>query len=153
MSRAHVLVALAVTAAVVAVPYRAGPAVPRPAVGEARVAEWPTADGTHGAHHSPLTDITVHNVASLEVAWTYRTGDVSDGQAALAGTAFEATPIVVDGTLYVSTPLSRVIALDAETGRERWVFDPGLDRSPRKHGMTTSRGVATWPSRCRTTFA
>ncbi len=144
MSRAHVLVALAVTAAVVAVPYRARPAVPRPAVGEARVVEWPTADGTQGAHHSPLTDITVHNVASLEVAWTYRTGDVSDGRAALAGTAFEATPIVVDGALYVSTPLSRVVALDAETGRERWVFDPGLDRSPRKHGMTTSRGVATW---------
>jgi quinoprotein glucose dehydrogenase len=143
MSRAHVLFALAVMTVVVAIPYRARPAAPIPRR-DARAAEWPTADGVGGTHYSPLDDITAANVATLEVAWTYRTGDVSDGKAALAGTAFEATPIVVDGTLFVSTPLSRVVALDAETGSERWVFDPGLDRSRRKHGMTTSRGVAAW---------
>jgi quinoprotein glucose dehydrogenase len=143
MSRAHIVFALAVMTVVMAVPYRARPAAQSPA-GVGRVAEWPTADGVMGTHYSPLTDITPDNVASLEVAWTYRTGDMSDGTGAQAGTAFEATPIVVDGLLYVSTPLSRVVALDADTGRERWVFDPGLDRSPRKHGMTTSRGVSTW---------
>lgn len=144
MSRAHVVFALAVMIVMVAIPYRARPAVPMPVANEGRVAEWPTADGVKGTHYAPLADITPANVHSLEVAWTYRTGDVSDGTASLAGTAFEATPIMVEGGLYLSTPLSRVVALDAESGRERWVFDPGLDRSRRKHGMTTSRGVSTW---------
>lgn len=144
MSRAHVVFALAVMTVLVAIPFRARPAVPMPVADEGRVAEWPTADGVEGTHYAPLADITPANVHSLEVAWTYRTGDVSDGTTSLAGTAFEATPIMVESGLYLSTPLSRVVALDAETGRERWVFDPGLDRGRRKHGMTTSRGVSTW---------
>jgi hypothetical protein len=81
-----------------------------------REAPWPTVDGVGGAHASPLNDIDRLNVRSLEVAWVYRTGDVGDGTDGRAGTAFEATPIVADGTLYVTTPYSRVIALDAETG-------------------------------------
>ena len=144
MSRASMASALALMAVMVAIPYRAGPAAPLAAPAQGRVAEWPTADGVEGTHYSPLADITPANVHGLEMAWTYRTGDVSDGAAGLAGTAFEATPIMVDGVLYLSTPFSRVVALDAETGRERWVFDPGLDRSRRHHGMTTSRGVSAW---------
>ncbi len=105
---------------------------------------WPTPDGTGGAHASALTDIDRRNVRSLEVAWTYRTGDVGDGTDGRAGTAFEATPIVVDATLFVTTPYSRVVALDAETGVERWTFDPGIDRSSREHKMTTSRGLSSW---------
>ncbi len=107
-------------------------------------AEWPTADGVEGTHYSPLRDITPANVHALKVAWTHRTGDVSDGSNGQAGTAFEATPIMVDGTLYVSTPWSRVIALDAETGARLWSFDPRLDRTSRNHKMITSRGVSTW---------
>jgi quinoprotein glucose dehydrogenase len=141
--RSRAELALAALIVLVGVPYRARPAAPLPPT-DARVAEWPTADGVEGTHHSPLADITPENVHALDVAWTYRTGDVGDGTASLAGMAFEATPIMVDGSLYLSTPLSRVVALDAETGRERWTFDPGLDRSRRKHGMTTSRGVSTW---------
>lgn len=57
--------------------------------------------------------------------------------------AFEATPILVDGTLYLSTPFSRVIALDPETGRERWVYDPRVDLSL-NYSEVTSRGVSTW---------
>jgi quinoprotein glucose dehydrogenase len=56
---------------------------------------------------------------------------------------FEATPLMVDGTLYLSTPFARVIALDPATGREKWTFDPHTDR-----GMTwgdwANRGVSTW---------
>jgi quinoprotein glucose dehydrogenase len=107
-------------------------------------AEWVRTDGDGGAHASPLADITAATVDRLEVAWTYRTGDVSDGSRGTAGTAFQATPIMVDGTLYVSTPFSRVVALDAETGAERWSFDPGVDRSDKGHKMVTTRGVATW---------
>lgn len=145
MSRARKAGTVAVIAAVVAgIPFRARPSGLAPEPGEAHVAEWPTADGVEGAHYSPLADITPANVHALEVAWTYRTGDVSDGTGDRAGTAFEATPIMVDGVLYVSTPFSRVVALDAETGNELWTFDPGLDRSNRGQGMTTSRGVSAW---------
>jgi quinoprotein glucose dehydrogenase len=113
-----------------------------PAPGPGAVHEWPTADGVGGAHWSGLADITPANVASLEVAWTYRTGDVNDGGDGKAATAFEATPVMVDGVLYLSTPGSRVAALDADTGRHLWTFDPVLDRSAQS--MVTSRGVSVW---------
>ncbi|HEX7137685.1 MAG TPA: pyrroloquinoline quinone-dependent dehydrogenase, partial [Vicinamibacterales bacterium] len=58
-------------------------------------------------------------------------------------TAFEATPLVVDGTMYIGTPLGRVIALDPSTGHERWVFDPGIARDV-TYGDFASRGVSTW---------
>jgi quinoprotein glucose dehydrogenase len=58
-------------------------------------------------------------------------------------TAFEATPLYVDGTLYVSTPLGRVIALDPVTGRERWVFDARVPRDA-GYGDFASRGASTW---------
>jgi len=106
--------------------------------------DWPTADGRLGTHYSTLSDITSDNVEHLEVAWTYRTGDVQTHENGLAGTAFEATPIMVDGVLYVSTPFSRAIALDAETGRELWTFDPRIDRTDREHTMVTSRGLSFW---------
>ncbi len=107
-------------------------------------ADWPTADGVGGAHFSSLLDVTPATLPHLEVAWTYRTGDVDDGKGDHSGTAFEATPIMVDETLYVSTPFSRVHAIGAETGRRLWVFDPVINRTKARQGMTTSRGVAAW---------
>ena len=56
--------------------------------------------------------ITRDNVSRLEVAWTYRTGEADARFATAKPAAFEATPLVVDGTMYVGTPLGRVIALD-----------------------------------------
>jgi quinoprotein glucose dehydrogenase len=58
--------------------------------------------------------------------------------------AFEATPILVDGTLFLSTPFDRVIALDPRTGAERWVYDPKIDTSKHIAGHFVSRGVSTW---------
>ncbi|MGE0159777.1 MAG: pyrroloquinoline quinone-dependent dehydrogenase [Gemmatimonadales bacterium] len=110
----------------------------------ATMADWPTADGVGGSHFSPLSDITPENVGALEVAWTYRTGDVAARGGHMAGTAFESTPIMLDGLLYVVTPYSRAIALDAESGEEIWSFDPGLDRSDAVHTMVTSRGLSYW---------
>jgi quinoprotein glucose dehydrogenase len=126
---------------------RKAAAFPVPAL--APIVEWPTADGVQGTHHSALADITPENVAALEVAWTYRTGDVSDGRKGTGATAFEATPVMVDGVLYFSTPASRVVALDAETGRELWTFDPGFDQAAQS--LNASRGVSTWldPERAR----
>ena len=106
--------------------------------------DWPTADGFSGSHYTPLGDITPETVEYLEVAWSYRTGDVHAHRDGMAGTAFEATPIMIDGVLYFSTPYSRAIALDAETGEELWAFDPSLDRTDESHGMVTSRGLSFW---------
>ena len=109
-------------------------------------AGWPAYGGDAGGRrYSPLEEITPANVARLEVAWTYRTGDVSDGRGNVASTsAFQATPILADGTLYFCTPFNRVIALDPETGAERWRYDPALDLSGRYANQLVCRGVSTW---------
>jgi quinoprotein glucose dehydrogenase len=108
-------------------------------------AEWGAYGGdAGGTRYSPLTQIDRENVGHLAVAWTYRTGDVSDGTRTQRKTSFQATPIVVDGTLYLSTPFGRVIALDPETGRERWTFDPKLDLWVPYGDDLISRGVSTW---------
>lgn len=96
-----------------------------------------------GARYSPLNQITRENVSELRVEWTYRTGDVSDEETGTT-TAFEATPIVVDGTLFVCTPFNRIIALDPESGEEKWVFDPELDLSVSYGNQFVCRGLATW---------
>lgn len=98
-----------------------------------------------GTRYSPLTQITTDNVKHLEIAWEYHTGDVSDGNGEVdTTTAFEATPILVDGILYFPTPFSRVIALDPETGEERWVHDPKIDLSGNYSNQLTSRGMSYW---------
>ncbi|MGH7507757.1 MAG: PQQ-binding-like beta-propeller repeat protein, partial [Longimicrobiales bacterium] len=97
-----------------------------------------------GMRFSPLSAIDRGNVARLEPAWTYRTGDIVDPAADTPGTRFEATPIVVWETLYFSTPFNRVIALDPETGKERWVFDPGVDLTADYSEDLISRGVSAW---------
>jgi quinoprotein glucose dehydrogenase len=98
-----------------------------------------------GMRHSPLDQITPENVETLEVAWTYHTGEIAtyEGTDLARAAAFEATPLMVDGVLYFSTPSNRVIALDAATGAERWVHDPQIDRS-RDYSEITSRGVSLW---------
>jgi quinoprotein glucose dehydrogenase len=96
-----------------------------------------------GTRYSPAAEITRETVRRLEVAWTYRTGEAEPRFKTTKPTAFEATPLVVDGTMYIGTPLGRVIALDPETGHERWVFDPGIARDV-TYGDFASRGVSTW---------
>lgn len=95
-----------------------------------------------GQRFSPLTSINRGNVASLRPAWTFRTGD---GYAPKHGrpTAFEATPLFVEGTLYVATPLGRVIALDPLTGKQRWAYDGKVPKD-RGYGDFATRGVSYW---------
>ncbi|MDE0885758.1 MAG: pyrroloquinoline quinone-dependent dehydrogenase [Myxococcota bacterium] len=110
------------------------------------VAEWREFGGDKGGlTYSPLTQIGPANVGELEVAWEYRHGDISQGTADEAKTSFLATPLVADGTLYFCTAFSRVVALDPETGAERWSFDPEL-RSRASGGPypLSCRGVAYW---------
>jgi len=106
--------------------------------------EWPAYGGDHGGlRYSPLSLVDAENVADLEVAWTYRHGDISDSDNPLGTTGFEATPILIDGVLYFSTPFGRVIALDPATGAEHWTYDHVLDQSG-SYRFIVSRGVSFW---------
>jgi len=96
-----------------------------------------------GTRYLPATSITRDNVRELEIAWTYRTGETDPEFATRKATSFQATPIVADGVMYLSTPLGRVIALDPASGRESWVFDPEIRRDV-AYGDFASRGVSTW---------
>jgi quinoprotein glucose dehydrogenase len=108
------------------------------------IADWPVWGGNVGGErHSPLTQIGAENVGALEIAWVHHSGDFEAGGGRThLPSSFQATPIVVEGTLYFCTPFDRVFALDPETGKERWSYDPGVDRT----GMylVNCRGVSAW---------
>lgn len=102
--------------------------------------DWPTyGHDPGGQRFSPLTQVTVANVASLRVAWTYhmRPAATTESSGRFAGS--EVTPLVVGGLMYVTTPYRRVLALDPDTGSEVWGYDvPGP-------GQPSLRGVEYWP--------
>lgn len=112
--------------------------------------DWPTyGHDPGGMRYSPLAKINRDNVGRLTVAWTYHARDMSDGRGGTPRSGFETTPLVVDGALYLTTAFNRVIALDPETGRERWAYDPQIDLHADYGDGLISRGLATWvdPSR------
>jgi quinoprotein glucose dehydrogenase len=108
--------------------------------------EWPSYGGDPGGQrYAVLDEITRDNVAQLEEAWTFHTGDVSDGRGEVrSGSAFEGTPILVDGLLVFCTPFDRVVALDPSNGREVWSFDPEIDLQGDYANQLVCRGVAHW---------
>ncbi|WP_118133539.1 PQQ-binding-like beta-propeller repeat protein [Oceanicella sp. SM1341] len=105
--------------------------------------EWHSYGRTpYGRRYSPLDQITPANVADLEEAWTYNTGEQRDADDPVE-TTYEVTPLVVGGTMYICTPFATVIALDPETGEEKWRFDPELQQPPRQTTQhMTCRGVS-----------
>ncbi len=111
------------------------------------VAGWPEYGGDKGGlRFSPLAQITRQNVDDLEIAWIHHHGDFSNGSATQTKTSFGATPILVEDQLVFCTPLSRVIAVDPETGAERWSYDPRV-RNRHFEGTPSTRvcrGVAYW---------
>jgi quinoprotein glucose dehydrogenase len=107
-------------------------------------AQWGSYGGDPGGNrHSPLTQIDRRNVGQLKIAWTYRTGELGAGFARADKLAFEATPVMVRDSLYLSTPTNIVIALDPASGQQRWRYDPRIDRD-RRYSEATSRGVSSW---------
>ena len=106
--------------------------------------EWTAyaGDGS-GSHYSKLAEITTANVMKLQVAWSFHTGDVSDGSELPAHSSFETTPLVVGGKMYITTPFSRLIALDPETGKQLWAFDPKIDMDM-TYPLFVNRGAAWW---------
>jgi glucose dehydrogenase len=108
--------------------------------------EWRYYGGDPGVNkYSRLDQINKKNVRQLKPLWIFDSGDFSDGKQFPSRSAFEATPLMVDGTLYVVTPFHRLFALDAETGQVKWEFDSKFDRSTRVN-LYTSRGVSYWES-------
>jgi quinoprotein glucose dehydrogenase len=93
--------------------------------------------------YSTLKQIDTKNVARLRVAWTYHTGALEPATDLNRKAAFEATPLLFDGLLYLTTPFNHVIALDPTTGAEKWKYDPKVDRS-HDYSEVTNRGVAAW---------
>ncbi|MBA3891805.1 MAG: PQQ-binding-like beta-propeller repeat protein, partial [Gemmatimonadaceae bacterium] len=135
--------------------------------------DWPHYGGAAGGtRYSPLADLHRGNVLRLAVAWQTRAGDVpaeffgpaghragdrnergrpvpqragaACGTCLAAQMRFESTPLMRDGTLYVSTPRNRVLALDPATGARRWTFDPRVEPAARYAEDFVSRGVAGW---------
>ena len=94
-----------------------------------------------GTRYSPSSQITPQNADKLKVAWTYRTGDIAANYPnTKSAFMFEATPIKVGDTLYLCTPHDIVVALDADTGKERWRHDPKTNDTG--VAMLVCRGVS-----------
>jgi len=107
--------------------------------------DWPVyGHDAGGMRYSPLADITRANVSRLQVAWTFHTGNISTGRGFQPRSGFEATPIVVEGTMYLSTATNRIVALDPETGQLRWEYDPKVQQAGDYGDGLISRGVAMW---------
>ena len=96
-----------------------------------------------GTRYSRLKQVTRENVGKLKSVWTYHTGALKPETGLNEKAAFEATPILVEGMLYLSTPFNRVIALDPGSGAEKWTYDPKVNRS-NGYSEVSSRGVAAW---------
>lgn len=73
----------------------------------------------NGTRYSPDTEITADTISGLQVAWTFQTGDIAKD-----GAEDQNTPLQIGDTLYICTPHNKVFALNAETGEQRWAFDP-----------------------------
>jgi quinoprotein glucose dehydrogenase len=94
--------------------------------------DWPVYGGAlEGGHYSPLAQINKTNVQQLQVAWSFDTGETG---------GLQTSPIVVDGILYGISPTQKIFALDAETGKLKWKYDPGIV------GTQPDRGLAYWSS-------
>jgi len=106
--------------------------------------DWPIyGHSPSGDRYSRLSQIDTRNVSKLEVAWRFHTGEGAPEFKTRAPTALEVTPLVFRGTMYLSTPLGRVFAIDPVTGVQRWVFDAQIDRTV-QFGDFANRGVALW---------
>jgi quinoprotein glucose dehydrogenase len=101
--------------------------------------EWPAYGGDFGGKkYSALSQINRSNVAKLQPAWIFRCEDIRQQPAS----TIECNPIVIDGTMYLTTPGLKVVALDPATGQPHWSFDPWNGQG----GRGVNRGVTYWAS-------
>jgi quinoprotein glucose dehydrogenase len=118
-------------------PPTAAPAVPD--------RDWPFYGADEGGQRFSRADqITPANVRGLRVAWSFSTGDLAARRGAFKHAAFEDTPLMVGGRLFVTSPFNAVFALDPASGRTLWRYDPRIDVGVSYGEGFTSRGVAYW---------
>ena len=109
--------------------------------------DWPFYGGDQaGTKYSPLADINRDNVARLAPAWQWSPDEKPLAQYGTRPGAFEVTPLMIGNVLYLSTPYNRVVALNADTGRQLWAYDPKAyeDGQPPNGTGFVHRGVAAW---------
>jgi len=100
-----------------------------------------------GQRFSEIEQLNPSNVDQLKVAWQFRTGEYdlyNEQEYLVERSAFEATPIVVNGSMYFPSPSNQVFALDATNGEKRWQFDPKIDLQHIELSELTCRGVSYW---------
>ncbi|PRY15494.1 quinoprotein glucose dehydrogenase [Pontibacter ummariensis] len=115
--------------------------------GQDKYSGWRTYAGSkEGNRYSSNTQLTPENVAQLEVAWRYSTGDKDPEDKS----QIQCNPIMVDGVLYGTSPFLKLFALDAATGAQKWLFDPAKTGSNPNGDMAwfhqINRGVVYWES-------
>ena len=115
--------------------------------------DWPSYGGDNGSQkYSILDQINPDNVSELELAWEWESVDnptvaanLEAGNNRAVPAAYKATPIVVDGVMYVSTSFGRIVALDAFSGEQKWSFDTAAWEAGRPMNLGyNTRGVAHW---------
>ena len=118
-----------------------------------QAADWPSYGGDNGSQkYSPLEQIAADNVSTLTTAWSWNSVDnatvannVANDNARATPAGYKATPIVVGDTMYVPTSFGRIVALDAVSGAEKWVFDTRAWEAGRPTNLGyNTRGVAYW---------
>jgi quinoprotein glucose dehydrogenase len=102
--------------------------------------DWPVYLGDKSSsHYSVLKQINVKNVSRLQVAWTYHSGDGrSDDRSQI-----QCNPLIIHGVLYGTSPMLKLLAVDAASGHELWRFDP-FDGSGGQNSLGVNRGVVYW---------
>jgi quinoprotein glucose dehydrogenase len=112
--------------------------------GQDSTAGWPTYGGDPGGQrYSSAKQINRGNVDHLHPVWIYHTHALDSRRSGSRSASFETTPVLFQGSLYLTTPFDEIIALDPATGAERWRYQPPLEEL-QEGGPVTSRGVATW---------
>jgi hypothetical protein len=109
--------------------------------------DWPFYSGDQAStKYSRLDRIRRANVRNLQIAWEWKTGEAPLKGFGTSPGVFEVTPLTIGGRLYLGTPYNRVVALDPETGRQIWAYDPKAyedGQVPNGTGFV-HRGVALW---------
>src|SRR5688572_23126865 len=118
------------------------------AVPPAHHGEWTaySADA-RSTKYSPISEITADNAKHLHIVWRWSSPDneIAQRTSGLQPNLFEGTPLMMGGNLYIATALHQAACLDAQTGKTRWVYDPGIYTRgvPQRLGFV-HRGVALW---------
>ncbi|WP_277372787.1 membrane-bound PQQ-dependent dehydrogenase, glucose/quinate/shikimate family [Pseudomonas sp. AA-38] len=110
--------------------------------GEPSARDWTAYGGSaQGDRYSSAAQITPDNVGRLKKAWEFHTGDLP-GEGDPSELTNEVTPLKIGDNLFICTPHSIAIAVDADTGKERWRFDPAINRQAEYYQHMTCRGLA-----------